>query len=86
VPPDRGEKIDQLARLDQPHRPILRRIPREPPHRRAVKPLRVIVADQQDETERVRQVDVVELGGSREGKVRVSGLEGALELGVSVAL
>jgi hypothetical protein len=46
MPTDAGKQIDQLVRLDQPHRPILRRIPREPPHRRPVIPLRVVITDQ----------------------------------------
>jgi hypothetical protein len=47
------EQLDELTRLYQPHGAILRRVAREPPHRRLVIPLRVIVADQQDETERI---------------------------------
>ena len=40
----------------------------------------VVVADQQDEAERVGQVDVAQLGRSGESEVRVPGLEGTLEL------
>jgi hypothetical protein len=40
----------------------------------------------QDDAERVGQADVSELGGCGEREVRVPGLEGALELDVSVAL
>jgi hypothetical protein len=86
MPTDAGKEIDQLARLGQPHRPVLRRIPRKPPNRGAVIPLWVVVADQQDKTERVRQVDTAELSRSRQRQMRVPGLESSLELGVSVAL
>jgi hypothetical protein len=43
-------------------------------------------ADEQDEAERIGQIDVAELACRGEGELRVRGLEGALELGVSVAL
>ena len=79
------EQLDELTRLDQPYRALLRRVAREPPHRRLVIPLRIVVADEQDEAERVGQADVAELGRCDEREMRVPGLEGAPELGVAVA-
>ena len=78
------EHIDEFAGLGQTHGAILRRVAREPPTRRAVIPLRVIVADEQDETERIGQVDMAELAGRGEREVRVPGLNDPRAMGQSV--
>jgi hypothetical protein len=47
---------------------------------------RVVVTDKEEEAQGVSEVDVTEFGRGGEREVRVPGLEGALELGASVAL
>ena len=86
MPANRGEHVDQLARLGQSELAILGGVAAEPSHRRALISERVVVADQEHEAERVGEADVSELGRGGEREVRVAGLERALELGVSVSL
>ena len=69
MPADRGEQVDELACVCEPHPPILRRVPGEPPDG-PPEPERVVVSDQQDKAERVRQVDVSELSRGGERKMR----------------
>jgi hypothetical protein len=70
----------ELARLGQPHRPIVRRVASQPPDGGAFVAERVVLADEQDETERVCQIDLAKLSRSCEREVGVPGLERALEL------
>jgi hypothetical protein len=86
VPADRGEHVDELASLSEPELAILGGVPAEPPDGGAFVAQRVVVADQEDEAERVGEVDVAELSGGGEREVRVLGLEGALEPSLVVAL
>jgi hypothetical protein len=86
MPANRDQHVGELARLGQSQVSIVGGVPAEPSNGGTLEQERVVVADQQDEAERIGQVDVSELGRGGEREVCVPGLEGAAELRVSVAL
>jgi hypothetical protein len=83
---DSFEHVDHRPRLADPQPAILGVVARQPPDGRVVEPDRVVVSEEQEQAERVGEVDVAEVPRGVHRQERVPGLERALELGVGVAL
>jgi hypothetical protein len=61
VPADARDQVDHLASVADAQAPVLGVVARQPADGGVVKADRVVVADQQEQGERVREVDVAEL-------------------------